>query len=291
MKKIKNRLIFGTANLGERYGINASNISKNSSFKNIFLLLKKEKVFFIDTAYSYKNAQKYLRKINLKKFRIISKLPKYKKENLSILEKKIINHVERSLKQLNISRFYALLVHDTKELNGSKGKKIFEILKLLKKRNMVRKIGYSIYCTSELDKFFYKFRPDIVQGPLNILDQRIINSGWLKRLNKSGSEFHARSIFLQGLLLKKSGELPVKFKKYRDIFTNYYQWLKKNNLNSLTASLYFISSIKFVKKIVIGVDNSFQLQDIINLKLNKKRYDFKQLSCSNKSIIDPRNWK
>ena len=290
MSKIKNKLIFGTANLGARYGINAANISKNSSLKKIFSLLKKEKVFFIDTAYSYKNAQKYLRKQHIKKFKIISKIPKFKKENLNILEEEIINHVEQSLKKLNISKFYALLVHDTKELNGNKGKKILKILQLLKKRNMVGKIGYSIYTASELDKFFYKFRPDIVQGPLNIFDQRIIRSGWLKKLNRSGIEFHARSIFLQGLLLKKSAELPVKFKKYSNIFINYHQWLKKNNLNSFTACLYFISSIKFVKKIVVGVDNYFQLQDIMNLKFNKKKYNFKQLSCLNKNLIDPTNW-
>ena len=134
MNKIKKKLIFGTANLGVQYGINASNISKNSSLKKIFLLLKKEKIFFIDTAYNYKNAQKYLRKQHIKKFKVISKIPKFKKENLNILEEEIINHVEQSLKKLNISKFYALLVHDTKELNGNKGKKIFKILQLLKKK-------------------------------------------------------------------------------------------------------------------------------------------------------------
>ena len=72
---------------------------------------------------------------------------------------------------------------------------------------------------------------------------------------------------------------------------NYHQWLKKNNLNSFTACLYFISSIKFVKKIVVGVDNYFQLQDIMNLKFNKKKYNFKQLSCLNKNLIDPTNWQ
>ena len=115
MNKIKNKLIFGTANLGVRYGINASNISKNSSLKKIFLLLKKEKIFFIDTAHNYKNAQKYLRKQHIKKFKVISKIPKFKKENLNILEEEIINYVEQSLKKLNISKFYALLVHDTKK--------------------------------------------------------------------------------------------------------------------------------------------------------------------------------
>ena len=290
MNKIEKKLVFGTANLGINYGINASNISKNNSLKKILSLLKKEKVLFIDTAYNYKNAEKFLGKHNIKKFKIISKLPKFKRSNLQILEEEVINHVELSLKKLNISRFYALLVHDTKELNGDKGKKIFKILRLLKKRNIVKKIGYSIYCASELDKFYYKFKPDIVQGPLNIFDQRIIRSGWLKRLSKAGIEFHARSIFLQGLLLKKSGELPMKFRKYNKIFINYHQWLKKNNLNSFTACLYFIFSTKFVEKIVVGVDNYFQLQDIMDLKFNKKKYNFKQLSCLNKNLINPTNW-
>ena len=106
----------------------------------IFSLLKREKVLFIDTAYTYKNAQKYLGKHNIKNFKIISKLPKFKRVNLNILEEEVINHIKQSLKKLNISRFYALLIHDTKELDSNKGKKIFKVLQLLKKRNMVNSI-------------------------------------------------------------------------------------------------------------------------------------------------------
>ena len=290
MNKIKKKLVFGTANLGVNYGINASNISKNNSLKEIFLLLKKEKVLFIDTAYGYKNAEKYLGKYNLKKFKFITKLPKINKGNLKFLEKEIVSRIKKSLKKLSISHFYSILVHDTKELSGSKGKKIFKILKLLKKKKIVKEIGYSIYCTSELDKFFYKFKPDIVQGPLNIFDQRIVRSGWLKKLYKSNVEFHARSIFLQGLLLKDNDKIPKKFKKYNRTFIKYHQWLEKNSLDAFRACLYFIFSIKFVKKIIIGVDNHFQLQDILSVKFNKKKYNFKQLNCSNKKLINPTNW-
>ena len=67
MNRIKKKLVFGTANLGVNYGINTSNISKNNSLKEIFLLLKKEKILFIDTAYSYKNAEKIFRKTQFKK--------------------------------------------------------------------------------------------------------------------------------------------------------------------------------------------------------------------------------
>ena len=40
---------------------------------------------------------------------------------------------------------------------------------------------------------------DVIQCPYNILDRRIISSGWYDKLKK-GIEIHVRSIFLQGLL-------------------------------------------------------------------------------------------
>ena len=45
---------------------------------------------------------------------------------------------------------------------------------------------------------------DVVQIPYNILDKRVIYSGWYRKLKKIGIEVHARSIFLQGLLVNKS---------------------------------------------------------------------------------------
>ena len=36
---------------------------------------------------------------------------------------------------------------------------------------------------------------------MNIIDRRLELSGWLERLSDEGVEVHARSVFLQGLLL------------------------------------------------------------------------------------------
>ena len=46
-----------------------------------------------------------------------------------------------------------------------------------------------------------KYKPDIIQLPFNAFDKKAAELGTLKRLKDEGIEVHARSIFLQGLLL------------------------------------------------------------------------------------------
>ncbi len=291
MKKISKKLVLGTANLSRTYGINRSNLKKNKSFKNILSILNKKNIFFIDTAKDYLNSEEYLGKFCLNEYKIVSKISKFKKNSNLSIEKHIVMQTKNSLSKLKIKKFYALLIHNTELLSGKNGKKIYKALNTLKKKGLVNKIGYSIYNLKELNKFYKKFKPDLIQGPFNILDQRIYRSGWLKRLNDSGVEFHARSIFLQGLLLKKPGNIPPKFRKFKDIFDNYHLWLKKNKLDPLTACLQFVYFNKFVKKVVVGVDNSNQLDDIVNLKFNtKKNYNFHKLNCVNMKLINPSKW-
>ena len=53
--------------------------------------------------------------------------------------------------------------------------------------------------------------------PENILDRRLLESGWLEKLKKRNIEVHARSIFLQGILLGRYNQLPTKLKKLSQI--------------------------------------------------------------------------
>jgi len=291
LNKINKKLILGTANLGSPYGINQSNLAQNNLFAKIFLEIKKKEIQYIDTAMSYKNSEKNLTKYNLSKFKIISKISEIK-NNLDIdVEKQILGKVESSLSKLKLKKFYGLLIHNTGELKGKRGAQIYHSLQKLKKKGLVNKIGYSIYDPKELDKFFRKYKPDIIQGPLNLFDHRIINSGWLRKLGRFGIEFHARSIFLQGLLLKNYKKIPLKFKKYNIVFKNYHNWLNKNKLSPLAACLNFVILNKYVKKVVVGVDNSNQLEDIVRLKVNtKKNYNFQRLNCVDEKIINPSKW-
>ena len=89
-----------------------------------------------------------------------------------------------------------------------------------KENGLIEKFGYSVYYPEDLDKFFEKFPPDIVQLPANIFDQRFNRSGWLKKLEDQGVEIHIRSVFLQGLLLQASQDYHPYFNLFKPRLIN-----------------------------------------------------------------------
>ena len=82
----------------------------------------------------------------------------------------------------------------------------------LKKKKLIKKIGISVYDVDDLKKIIKFFKPDIVQLPINILNQSFLRKNYLQKLKNIGIEIHARSIFLQGLLIGDNYK-KFKFKK------------------------------------------------------------------------------
>ena len=67
------------------------------------------------------------------------------------------------------------------------------------------------------------------------------------------------------------------------------QWLKKHNYDPLVASITFIKKIKYVNKIIIGVDNLEQLKMIV--KIYKKNFRIKFKKFHQSSILrNPSIW-
>ena len=71
----KNKVSFGTAQFGQRYGITNKNKLSFKETKKIFNYLKKKKFLNIDTAYDYKNSYNILSKFDLSNFKIGTKIP------------------------------------------------------------------------------------------------------------------------------------------------------------------------------------------------------------------------
>ena len=155
---------------------------------------------------------------------------------------------------------------------------------------MTNKIGISIYDFSTLDKILKKYQFDLIQAPLNILDQRLIETGWLKKLKERKIEVHARSIFLQGMLLMKHNQLPKKLKKLRKNWKDLGYWLKENKLSSLQACLSFVFKESELDGIVVGYNSANQLKQILELKQMKSNFVLPNLDIRNKKLVDPRKW-
>ena len=136
---------------------------------------------------------------------------------------------------------------------------------------------------------FDDLKPDVVQAPYNLFDQRLEKSGWLDRLYANKVIIQPRSIFLQGLLLCSLNKVPKRFYKFKLLWKKYHDWLKRYNLTILEANINFINQNKKISNFLIGIENVKQLSEIINVKKRNIKYA-KQLSTLNRDIIDPRLW-
>ena len=284
------KIALGTANFGQKYGLSKKNIKSNKKIEKILKFSNSSNINLIDTSSNYGSSEILLGKNSLKNFKLVTKIKTSIKEKKSNnLENIIYKKVEKSLLKLNIKKLYAILLHDINDLKGNRKHLIIKVLKKLKKKKLVSKIGISIYDPKELDFIWSFWKPDIVQCPFNILDQRIFKSGWLNRLIKNRVEVHVRSIFLQGLLLKNEKTVPKKFKKWNNIFRKWDKYCNEENISKLQACINFIKFFKKISYVVVGFENISQIKKITEyFNNNKKKYT--SLTCSGTKLINPRLW-
>ncbi|OGV42607.1 MAG: hypothetical protein A2X46_04910 [Lentisphaerae bacterium GWF2_57_35] len=257
------RLALGTAQFGMVYGI--SNQDGQVGHQEVASIMRHAKAAgmdTLDTAMAYGDSELCLGSIGLTGWRVITKLPSFL-ETCRDITAWVRKEVEDSLVRLNISCLAGLLLHAPMQLLKPEGTALFKALVQLREQRMVEKIGFSIYSPDELDALWQDFRPDLIQSPLNVLDRRLVSSGWLKRLQAAGIEVHVRSLFLQGLLLMKPSARPEKFKRWQPLWEHWAAWLDEQNLSPITVCVGYAMSMPELSRIIVGVDSKQQLDEIL----------------------------
>ena len=276
---MKKKIILGTANFSGNYGIFNKQLKKNINIKKILKFFNKNKFSKIDISPHYFNLKKN-EKI-FKDFKIIYKI--LLKKNLTISE--LNNEIKFSKNFMKRNEIYCLMFHNTEIIKDKK--KITHVINYVKENLKIKKIGISVYSPNEVRRVMKFFKPDLIQFPINVFDQTFLKKNFLFSLKKKGIELHARSIFLQGLLLQKEypSFLHKDLKKHWKIWNN---WLKENNISPLVACISFINKIKDLDGVIIGIETLKQLNLILNLKVKKLNFD--KLAIKKKKIIYPQNW-
>lgn len=280
------KIVLGTAHFGMPYGINKKEVELDD-IGQILDYAKKNKINYLDTAPTYKNALEKLSTFSLKEWNIISKIPSKPKDVKDI--KSWINKIFfYTLNTLKIDKIDTILIHDENNICHKKnGDEFYKSLNDLKNQGLIRNIGCSIYIPKKLIKILGRYKFDIIQSPYNIFDKRILLPEVTKILHKKKIKLHLRSIFLQGLLLRKQN-IPKKFVKNK-ILKKFNIWLKETKSENISTCLGCISQIKF-DKLVVGIDNKSQLNDIIkNVRNPSKKIPSFNVN-ENNIIIDPRKW-
>lgn len=278
---ITSKMIIGGAQLNSNYGI--TNFRNKTQSKNetskIINILRTKNLMHIDGAECYKFFRNDKIDI-LKNFKIDSKIFL---EEISNFKKLKIYLTKKYLKK-NI-KIETLFIHDGDNIFKNSYEKKLMILKKLKKEQIISKIGISIYNFEILNKIISRLNVDVIQLPYNLVDRRIENFNNI--ISKSKIQIYARSIFLQGSLLKKVKEI----KNLATIYEKVRKFTKKTHQSNLDLSLNFVLNNDLVDKIIVGVRNSQEINKLINFKFVRKKIKIKFTKNEKYFAYNPSQWK
>ena len=278
------RLGLGTAQFGMPYGISRNDRAlDNIGINKILECAWHHGINTLDTAISYGTSEQKLGQIGVQDWQVITKLPAVPDQSVDI---GVWSH---SLVVDSCNKLKRLLLHQPQQLMTSKGDDIYSALIDLKKYGLVEKIGISISNLDELDILCSRYSFDLIQTPFNILDRRLETTGWLDRLYQSNVEIHARSIFLQGLLLMDQRSRPKKFDRWQTLWLNWHSWLDENQLTAQEACLKFVLSYAQFHRVLVGIHCEQQLQEILNINTGSI-FPKSTLISTDLDLINPSRW-
>ena len=287
------KIALGTAQFGLPYGIsNTHGQVDRSEMDKIWEVARCANITMLDTAISYGNSEENIGATDSVEFDIVTKLPPLPFAETSVTQW-VQSQIENSLTKLKRNLVYGLLLHNPADLLAPNGDQLLSALVNLKRDGLIKKFGVSIYAPTELDSLFSRipnFLPDIVQAPLNVIDQSIASSGWLTRLSEMNVEIHIRSVFLQGLLLQQPNERSLAFTRWSSVFAEFDSWSNAQHMSALASCLGHVLSYPEVSQVIIGVTSANELRQIIAASSGDHIRAPQSLQVTDVDLIQPMNW-
>lgn len=283
------RLALGTAQFGLNYGIanRTGKVSLNEVGK-ILTLASHNEINTIDTAIGYGESESCLGEVGLVGFDVVTKLMAIP-AGCADVSTWVKQEMSDSLNRLNKESIYALLLHRAEDLLGPHQQALWKALTDLKQSGLIKKIGVSVYDPAILKPILEKYPLDLVQAPFNLVDRRLVQTGWLSRLKDNGIEVHVRSAFLQGLLLMSRSSIPHRFNQWSDIWDRWHSFLLAEKKSAHVMCLQYALSYQEVDKVIVGVDSVDQLSQLVSAAgISVKEYPC--LSSDDLTLIDPSKW-
>lgn len=257
------RLVLGTAQLGMNYGI--SNRTGKPDFKTGQAIVEtawKAGIREFDTAQGYGNSEKVLGKIFRSlgisnEVKVVSKFH----PDLNHLELDDLNRsLDTTLRNLNISTLHGIMLHKEGLLElWDKG--LGEKLNGIIESGLSEYLGVSVYSPDKALKALKTEGIFFVQLPSNLLDRRFEKSGVFELAENKEKQIYVRSIFLQGLLLLNSNEMPIKMKFAGTVLETLEDLTQELGLSKQDMAISYAKHAYPNAKIVFGVDGPEQVKD------------------------------
>ena len=277
------RLGLGTVQFGQAYGI--SNRRGQVPLEEARVILSRADragMGLIDTAANYGDAEQVLSQSDKGKLRIVTKTM-----GAAQGVDAVVARVRQSAK--NLGRVDLLLVHGASDLAGDNGRLLWNALQALKVNGEIGGLGISAYVADDPVRLAEQFRPDAMQLPFSLLDQRLLQDGSLRRLKALGVEIHARSLFLQGLLFMDTP--PKKLSYAAPMLAQLKAQIERGGSTPLSAALAFVLARPEVDVAVVGVNAARQLDEILAaISMPSPELDWAACALDDTRILTPSLW-
>lgn len=284
----------GTVQFGLDYGVSStSGQVAPDEVRRILQKASEHGISVLDTAAGYGNAEAVLGNCLPADtaFSIVTKILPLKVACVDDAGlRQAATNFEASLSRLGRQSVHGLLVHHGGDLLLPGGERLYATLRQWQADGRVRKIGVSVYDRAEVDALFDRYTFDLVQLPLNVFDQRLVLDGTLTTLHNAGVEIHARSVFLQGVLLMDSEALPPFLTPQRPHHAAYRMALRAAGVSPLAAALGFVRNLLEVDVALVGVQSAAQLDECIAAYNTVPGLDYRDFAVDTPSLVDPRLW-
>ena len=284
------RLAIGTAQFGLHYGI--SNAAGKIPAELAQLILRNAIVAGIsmaDTAAAYGDAELVLAAMgcDLPQCHVTTKTISASYGTHAVLER-----ARQSSDRFAEWESCSLLVHSAGDLEGREGEVLWRSLLQMRERGCFSKIGISAYASDDPVGLARKFRPNIVQLPVSILDQRPVQNGVLADLKSLDIEIHVRSVFLQGAIFLEPTRLPPVLRQARQTLIKFHERLGHYGLTPLQAAMVFPLSVPEIDRVIVGVTSPRELAEVLSVvDASWPQLPWQEFATEDELLLDPRAWR
>jgi len=291
---LMSRFGLGTAQFGMYYGrFNHDGVPSKQVVCNILEKAASRGFSVIDTAHLYGESEAVLGHCPaaLRAFSIITKTPSFSGDKIRREDAQLLRDAfQNSLNLMGQPAIEGLLAHHAPNLLAEGGERLYQAMLRLKEDGLVKHIGVSAYSGEIVEQIHEQFPLDFVQLPINLFDRRLSESGSLARIVKAGIKIHARSAFLQGLLLVDADTLPSRFQSAQGILKSFQLACKSSGFHPAHAALHYLLGIAEIDKIIIGIESLNQFADIFSDFPEKIEMNYAEFRIDDVKILNPVQW-
>jgi aryl-alcohol dehydrogenase-like predicted oxidoreductase len=197
-----------------------------------------------------------------------------------------------SLARLGLTRADAIMVQSAGDLFSAYGLALWNRLKSMREAGLFARIGISAYASDDPAGLARRFKPDLIQAPASLLDQRLLVDGSLRAVRDLGVDVHLRSIFLNGLLFLPPDRAPSQLGAAAiSRLSRARRLIAEGRSDPLQAALGFALSRPEASAVIVGAANAAELAAVLAAAASPPPdLDWDDMALDDPQALDRRRW-